>query len=114
MATTTKGYVCKYEATDSGGSTLWQFFVGGQPVTSINPDIAETMRLAIQTSSPVLVVHENSTVTQVQILFRYICELRTLEECDPAQPGQPKQKNVCETRRFAHCESGTAKCNSID
>lgn len=114
MATNTKGYVCKYEATDNGGATLWQFIVGGQPMTSANPDIAETMRLAIQTASPVLAVHENGTVIQVQIVFRYVCEHRTLQECDPEQPGQLKEKNVCETRRFARCEGGAARCNAID
>jgi len=106
---TAEGYIEVYESSDGGSGnpcrTFWQFFVGKQPVVTENPQIAETIRLAISTSSKVRVTYDDqkqNTISQVRIEFKYVCESSTITPCvpDPAEPS----KVICETRRFAPCD----------
>jgi hypothetical protein len=57
-----KGYITVYESSDGGtgdpAKTAWQFFVGNQPVTTENHFLAETVRLAVETSSEVQVTFD--------------------------------------------------------
>lgn len=103
-----EGHIDVYEASDGGTGdpvqTFWQFFVGGQPVGTRNHRIAETMRLALETSSVVAVTYDpqnGNTISQARIQFKYICESRTLKACDRQPPEQSIE--ICETRRVALC-----------
>jgi hypothetical protein len=53
----TTGFVTVYESSDGGtgdpAKTVWQFFVGGQPVKTTNKYFAQTARLAVRTKSQV-------------------------------------------------------------
>ena len=73
-----EGRITVYESSDGGSGdfakTHWQFFVDpGQapvPVGTNNPALAETVRLAIASSSKVRVTFdEQHTLTQVRIAF---------------------------------------------
>jgi hypothetical protein len=99
-------FVTVFESTDGGtgdpAKTFWQFFVGGQPVRTENPLIAETMQLAIKTSSKVRVAFDSAagnTMSQARIEFKYICDARKIQKCDPNSPDE-----ICESRRYAPCE----------
>jgi hypothetical protein len=76
-------YVTVFESSDGGSGdpakTFWQFFVGAQPVGTNNPLLAETMRLAIKTSSKVKVTFDQkagNTMSQARIEFKYVCNSR--------------------------------------
>jgi hypothetical protein len=102
-----EGYVCVYEASDGGtgnpAKTIWQFFVGGQPVKTENHWLAETMRLAVKTNSKVKVTYDqNNVMSQARIEFHYFCEKRKVEPCDPNNPDALKE--VCETVRYSPCD----------
>jgi len=105
-ATQVEGYVCVYEASDGGtgnpAKTVWQFFVGAQPVTTENHYLAETMRLAVETNSKVKVTYDpaaGNTMSQARIEFKYVCEKRMVEPCGN-NPGAPP-KEVCQTLRYS-------------
>lgn len=102
-----EGYVTVFESSDGGSGdpakTFWQFFVGIQPVGTRNPLLAETMRLAVDTSNKVRVTFDPSagnTMSQARLAFEYVCNYRKIEKCEP--PGLPQE--ICETIRFAPCE----------
>ena len=107
------GYVCKFEATDEGGcGTRWNFFIGGQPVLTRNAGIADSIRLAIETASQVHVEYDAASqmVTQVQIVFRYICQSTDVKPCEPVHP----PGTICDTRRYSSCNDDRAhKCDDI-
>jgi hypothetical protein len=112
-ATQVEGYVCVYEASDGGtgdpAKTFWQFIVGKQPVTTRNHYLAETMRLAVETNSKVKVTYDpddGNTMSQARIEFRYVCEKRQIEPCDPSSPDA--QREVCETLRYSPCDPQVA------
>ena len=93
MAANAEGYVTVYESSDGGtgdpAKTLWQFFVGGHPVTTENHFLAETVRLAIDTNSRVRVTYDadqGNKLSQVRIEFKYACETRRLAPCKPDNP----------------------------
>jgi hypothetical protein len=103
-----EGYVDVYEASDGGTGdpvqTFWQFFVGGQAVGTRNHRLAETMRIALETNSVVMVTYDpqnGSAISQVRIAFKYVCESRRIEVCDREPPEQSIV--ICETRRVAIC-----------
>ena len=105
---TIEDYVRVYESTDGGSGdpadTLWQFIVGKQAVVTENHHHAETIRLAIKTSSKVRVSYDEkdgNKILQVRMEFAYICESKKIEPCDSAA-GQPT--TICETHRYAPCE----------
>jgi glutathionylspermidine synthase len=105
------GYVTVYESTDGGSGkpedTLWQFFVEGRAVTTRNPNLAETMRLAIDTNSKVRVSFNEAdkVMLQARIEFKYICESREVMRCEPNSP-VPTSQNICEMRRSTPCKPG--------
>jgi hypothetical protein len=71
---TLKGRISVYESSDGGSGdprrTTWQFFVGEQAVSTLNPDHAKTIQLALQKNSEVQVTVDNAQrVTQVRIQF---------------------------------------------
>jgi hypothetical protein len=76
-----------YESSDGGtgdpAKTIWQFFVGTQPVNTTNQFFSQTIRVAIQTNSQVQVTFDNTTkaLSQVRIEFKYSCETRRLAAC---------------------------------
>jgi hypothetical protein len=103
-------YVTVFESSDGGSGdpakTFWQFFVGTQPVGTTNPLIAETMRLAINTSSKVRVTFDQQAgnmMSQARIGFKYVCNSREINRCDP--PNLPQQ--ICETLRYAPCDKNS-------
>lgn len=107
---TASGYVTVYEASDGGSGdprkTFWQFFVDKQAVTSENPDIADTMRFAIETSRAVDVTFDDATnvISQARIAFEYVCAAEEYTPCKPDDPPGSKQPiQICETRRRAPC-----------
>jgi hypothetical protein len=113
MAKTATGYVCKFEVTDDAGGSRWNFFIGGQPVRTGNAEIAGSIRLAIETSSQVYCVYDDANgnaITQVQIVFRYVCEPKTVQPCEPTLPPQ----HLCVTHRYSPCDSRIAAiCDDI-
>lgn len=101
------GYVTVFESSDGGSGdparTFWQFFVGTQAVTTSNPLLAETMRLAVETNSRVGVTFDpeaGKTMSQARIEFTYVCSSRKLERCEPPNV----QQEICETIRYAPCK----------
>jgi hypothetical protein len=63
------------------------------------------MRLAVETNSKVKVTYDpaaGNTMSQARIEFKYVCEKRKIEPCDPNQPGA--QREVCETLRYSPCD----------
>ena len=113
-----EGYVTVFESSDGGSGqaadTFWQFFIGGQPenfidgqpVTTRNPLLAETIRLAVNTSSKVRVTFDpnrGNVMSQARIAFKYVCNSRKIERCVPTIPEDPTK--ICETIRFAPCEA---------
>lgn len=108
-------YVMVFESTDGGSGkpekTFWQFLMGNGnfPVTTDNPLLAETMRLAVETSSKVRATYSDSSphvMSQARIEFQYVCHSRKIERCIPGQPDSPKE--ICETIRFAPCKTDEA------
>ena len=105
-----EGYVTVFESSDGGSGdpakTFWQFFVGTQPVSTENPLIAETMRLAVNTSSKVRVTFDQSAgnkMSQARIEFKYVCNSREIQACEP--PIAPQR--ICETIRYVPCEKNS-------
>jgi len=104
-------YVTVYESTDGGSGdprkTFWQFFVGATAVGTDNPLHAETMRLAIETSSKVSVTFKEETANhvmlQARLAFQYVCNSRKIERCVPPELSDSPQE-ICETIRFAPCK----------
>jgi hypothetical protein len=101
-------YVTVYESSDGGTGnavkTFWQFFVGSQPVSTENPLIAETMRLAINTNSKVRVSYDpaaGNTMAQARIEFTYVCSYRKIQKCESPNSDSPEE--ICETIRYAPC-----------
>ena len=82
-----EGNVSVYESSDGGtgdpAKTHWIFFVAAQALNTDNYQIAETMRLAITTSSSVRVQYDPAgpTVTQVRLEFEYLCETTRHSAC---------------------------------
>ena len=106
-------FVTVYESSDGGSGnpakTFWQFFVGKQPVTTENHQIAETIRLAIKTNNKVQVTfdeNDGNTISQVRMEFVYICEPRTVESCDPT-PGPPIK--IHQTYRYTPFKPGSRR-----
>jgi hypothetical protein len=88
------GKVTVYESSDGGtgdpAKTFWQFFIGNQPVTTTNPFLAETVRLALETNSELQATYDPAkanVLSQVRIAFQYACETRRLTECKPQTSG---------------------------
>jgi hypothetical protein len=86
---TIEGYVTVFESSDGGtgdpAKTFWQFFIGTQPVRTENRFLAETMRLAVDSSSKVSVTYDENkgnTMSQARIEFTYVCESRRYAPCD--------------------------------
>jgi hypothetical protein len=105
-------YVTVFESSDGGtgnaAKTFWQFFVGSQPVSTENPFIAETMRLAINTNSKVRVTFDpkaGNTMSQARIEFKYACNSRKIQKCEPPNSSDSPQE-ICETIRYAPCHNG--------
>jgi len=107
-----EGYVTVLESSDGGSGnpakTFWQFFVhvlGGttQQVTTENARLAETMRLAVETTSKVRVTYDDDTkiMSQARVAFEYVCETVKMEGCGPVQ----EPTIVCMTRRYTKCQS---------
>lgn len=102
-------YVTVYESSDGGSGkpddTFWQFFVDGRAVGTRNRYLAETMRLAVDTSSKVRVNFNeaDNTMSQARIEFKYICESRKVTKCEPNSP-VPTDDEICETRRSSPCK----------
>jgi 2-iminobutanoate/2-iminopropanoate deaminase len=70
-----EGYITVFESSDGGTGdpvkTFWQFFVhvlggGTQQVTTENARLAETMRLAVETTSNVRVTYDDATKVMSQ------------------------------------------------
>lgn len=106
MMANIEDYVTVFESSDGGTGnpvkTFWQFFVGAQAVNTENPFIAETMRLAVKTSSKVQVTFDEKTHTmsQARIEFKYVCNSLEIQECEPPNSRQ----KICETVRYAPCD----------
>lgn len=105
-------FVRVLEASDGGtgnpADTFWQFFVGAQAVTTRNPLLAATMKLAVETEAKVNVTFDpagGNTMSQARIEYRYICEEQQITRCNPGPEPGPAQK-ICEGRRYAPCGSG--------
>ncbi|HEY6232936.1 MAG TPA: hypothetical protein VIW64_16860 [Pyrinomonadaceae bacterium] len=105
-------YVAVFESSDGGsgdpGKTFWQFFVGVQPVSTTNPLIAETMQLAIKTNSKVRVNYDpaaGNTMSQARIEFKYVCNSRKIQKCEPPNSSDSTQE-ICETLRYGPCHKG--------
>ena len=99
MAGTIEGYVTVFEFTTAGA--LWQVFIDGTPLTTTDENAAETLRLAIATSSRVRVSYDDvRAITQVRIQFCYRCESHAFTSCD----GAPR--TACETHRVSPCRDG--------
>jgi hypothetical protein len=103
-----EGYITVYESSDGGtgdpAKTVWQFFVGIQPVNTENRWITETMQLAINTSSKVQVTYnqeKGNVISQARIEFKYLCESHEIQECNVPSP---EMKVICETRRYTPCK----------
>lgn len=69
------GFITVYESSDggtgSGEKTSWQFFVGTHPVSTKNPYLAETVRLAIKTDKMITAtVDESGFLSQVRIALQ--------------------------------------------
>lgn len=104
-------HVMVYESTDGGSGdprkTFWQFFVGPTAVSTDNPLHAETMRLAIETSSKVRVTFQEeagkNVMSQARLAFQYVCNSRKIERCVPPEASDLPQE-ICETIRFAPCK----------
>lgn len=86
---TIEGHVTVFESSDGGTGdpvkTIWQFFVEAQPVRTENRFLAETMRLAVDTSSKVRVTYDenkSNTMSQARIEFTYVCESTRYAPCD--------------------------------
>ena len=93
MAADATGYVKVYESSDGGTGdphkTTWQFFVDEQAVSTTNRYLAETVRLAVETSSQVRVTYDpqnGNALFQVRIEFEYACETRRLVPCKSSPP----------------------------
>ena len=109
---TINDFVMVFEASDGGSGdpekTFWQFLMGSGnlAVTTENPLLVETMRLAVETSSKVQVTFSDSSphvMSQARIEFRYVCNSRKIDRCVPGQPDSPQE--ICETIRFAPCKT---------
>jgi hypothetical protein len=44
-------------------------------------------------------------MSQARIEFKYRCQKRKIEPCDPKVPGPPQE--VCETLRYSPCDPGS-------
>ena len=108
---TVDDFIKVFESSDGGSGdpakTIWQFFVGAQPVTTNNPMLAETMQLAVNTQSRVRVTFDpaaGNTMSQARIQFAYVCNSRPIQGCQPPDPlNGPQPQEICETIRFAPC-----------
>lgn len=104
---TIEDYVTVFESSDGGSGdpvkTFWQFFVGAQAVSTNNSLLAETMRLAVYSSSKVRVTYDetnSNTMSQARIEFTYVCNSREIGQCEP----QASFQKICETVRYAPCD----------
>jgi hypothetical protein len=108
-----EGYVTVFESSDGGTGdplkTFWQFFVhvlggGTQQVTTENARLAETMRLAVETTSKVRVTYDDATaakvMSQARVVFEYVCESVKIEGCGPV----PEPMTICMTKRYTKCQ----------
>jgi hypothetical protein len=85
------GFVDVFESSDGGTGdptkTVWQFFVAGSAFITKNSNLAETVRLAIETNSQLMVTADaNNTATQVRIAFKYQCTAQRVSHCEGSQP----------------------------
>src|ERR1700674_5044621 len=104
---TVEDYVLVYEASDGGTGdprlTVWQFFIGAQPVTTKNPELAETIRLAVDSNSKVKATYDDqnaNTLLQARIVFTYVCESVQITGCGPVD----EAKSICVTKRYSPCK----------
>ena len=87
-----QGYIDVYESSDGGtgddSKTVWQFFIKGQPLLTNNRCLAETMRFAIETSSPVEITYDEGSniISQTKLKFKYDCETIRHAPCEPRGP----------------------------
>jgi len=79
--------------------------VGGLAVGTKNPRLAETMKLAVETSSKVRVSYDDNskTMLQARMEFTYVCGSRKVVQCGNHPPTEP-EKEICETIRYAPCK----------
>jgi hypothetical protein len=110
---TARGYINVFEASDGGTgdplNTVWQFFVGAQPVTTKNERLAETAQLAVTTASRVDVTYDpvnGNALSQIRMEFKYVCAAELINDCNhPANPQPPAGTHyVCETKRYSPCK----------
>jgi hypothetical protein len=102
-----EGCVTVYESADGGSGnpvkTFWQYCVeNGKeriPVTTENFHLAETTRLAIETSCQVRVSYNDQIMSQARLEYKYICEYHKVSEYGPN--GNPVDKEICDARRLA-------------
>jgi hypothetical protein len=86
---TVEGLVSVFESSDGGTGdptkTTWQFFVAGKSCNTKNHSMAETVRLAVYSNTPVRVIFDDATgdtILQVRMEFEYACETKRVNRCN--------------------------------